>query len=483
MSSEHFDIIIVGAGLAGVGAGVHLQQRLPHKSYLILEGRDAMGGTWDQFRYPGVRSDSDMFTLGYAFRPWAEERAIAEGASILRYINDTARDYGVDRRIRFKHRVTRAAWSSRDAQWTVETEHDGAVKRFTCAFLLMCAGYYDFAQGYQPDFAGMDRFKGEVIHPQHWPERLDYAGKRVVVIGSGATAVNIVPVMADKAAHVVMLQRSPTYMISLPLIDPFANYLRRVLPRQAASHISRFMRLVVSQSFFQLARAFPNAIRKRLLQRIEAQLGPEAVAAHFTPRYNPWRQRLCLTPNNELFAALRAGKASVVTDEIETFTETGLKLKSGAELPADIIVTATGLNLRMLGGAAISVDGRAVSPSALHTYKGAMFSDLPNLIAVFGYTNASWTLRAELICEYACRLIRYMDRRGFISATPRLNGPYENRPFVDFSSGYFQRAAAILPKQTTKAPWRLNQNYLRDIFDLRHGRINDGAIEFGAAEQ
>jgi monooxygenase len=454
MSGEHFDIIIVGAGLSGVGAGVHLQRRLPSKRYVILEGRDAMGGTWDQFRYPGVRSDSDMFTLGYAFRPWAEDRAIAEGASILNYVRETARAHDLEQRIRFSHRVVRAAWSSRDALWTVEAEHAGGVARFTCAFLLMCAGYYDFDEGYRPDFEGLDRFNGALVHPQHWPEHLDYAGKRVVVIGSGATAINIVPALAEQARHVTMVQRSPTYVISLPLVDPFANWLRRVLPRTVASHVNRFMRLAVSQTFFKLARAYPNAIRRSLLRRVERQLGPDMTAAHFTPRYNPWEQRLCLTPNNELFAAIRSGKASVVTGAVENIIEHGVKLKSGEEIPADILVTATGLKLRLFGGAALSVDSRRIEPGASHSYRGVMVSDAPNLAVVFGYTHASWTLRAELICDFVCRLLHYMDLHGFASATPRLTGPHEDRPFVDFSSGYFQQGAVAFQSKLFPRPHR-----------------------------
>lgn len=481
MSSAHFDVVIVGAGLSGVAAAAHLQKRCPGKSYVILEGRAAMGGTWDQFRYPGVRSDSDMFTLGYSFKPWEQTRAIAEGEAILAYVQDAARDIGAERHMRFNHRVTRAAWDSRAARWSVEAEEAGEVRRFTCSFLLMCAGYYDFDEGYLPAFADAERFEGPLIHPQHWPRDLDYAGKRVAVIGSGATAINVAPVLAEKAAHVTLLQRSPTYLISMPLVDPTANRLRRMLPRTLASRLNRFIRVSVTQGFFSLARAFPDMVRRTLLRRVERQLGPEAVAAHFTPRYNPWEQRLCMTPNNQLFAALRAGGVSIVTDEIERFEARGVRLKSGGVIEADMIVAATGLNLRMLGGAKISVDGRAIQSGEMHTYKGAMFADVPNFASVFGYTNASWTLRAELICEYVCRLITYMDAHGYVSAAPRLRGSHRDEPFVDFSSGYFQRAASILPKQTGKAPWRISQNYMRDVASLRYGRINDGAIEFTRA--
>ncbi|MGH6950972.1 MAG: flavin-containing monooxygenase [Vitreimonas sp.] len=482
MQHEHFDVLIVGAGLSGIGAGYHLQKRCPGKSYVILENRDAIGGTWDLFRYPGIRSDSDMYTLGYAFKPWTQQKAIADGPAIWNYVNETAREYGVDRHIRFRHRVVRCSWSSEEALWTVEAEHAGAVKRFTANFMLMCAGYYNYEQGYVPEFKGVERFKGPLIQPQHWPEHLDYSGKRVVVIGSGATAVTLVPAMTDKAAHVTMLQRSPTYMVSLPAVDPFANWLRRRLPETWAYNINRGIRVFFQQFFFRLARARPKATAKRLLGRVREQLDEATVAQHFTPHYNPWEQRLCLVPDNDMFIAVREGKASVVTDHIDTFTENGIKLVSGRELDADIIVMATGLNLQLMGGAEVIVDDAKINTGEHYTYKGAMLSDVPNLVFVFGYTNASWTLRADLILEYACRMINYLDEYDLASATPRVGeAEIESRPFADFSSGYFQRAKHILPKQTATAPWKQSQSYAHDLMDLRHGLIEDGVMDFRRA--
>lgn len=484
MSSEHFDVIVVGAGLSGVGAGYHLQKHCPDKSYVILEGRAAIGGTWDLFRYPGIRSDSDMFTLGYAFKPWREQKAIADGPSIRKYVNETAREYGIDQKIRFKHQVKRASWSSQDERWTVEAEHDGQLRRFTAKFVLMCAGYYRYDQGYLPDWQGMESFKGQIVHPQHWPEDLDYGGKRVVVIGSGATAVTLVPAMTDNAAHVIMLQRSPTYMISQPAEDKLANWMARRLPAGLAYDLTRFRKIIMQQLFFRLARSRPGKTRERLLALIREQLGPDFdMETHFTPSYNPWEQRLCLVPDNDMFLAMKEGKASVVTDHIERFTEKGLKLKSGRELEADIVVTATGLSLQMLGGADVFVDGEKIETGETHAYKGTMLSDVPNLVFVFGYTNASWTLRADLILEYACRLINYLDDYGLASATPRFDpAGYEDRPFVDFSSGYFQRVAHLLPKQTSRAPWRQNQSYAHDLMDLRYGVLEDGVLEFKRAK-
>lgn len=480
LQAEHFDVLVVGAGLSGVGAGVHLSDHCPDKSYVILEGREAIGGTWDLFRYPGIRSDSDMYTLGYSFKPWTEQKSIADGPAIWKYVNETADEYGIRQHIRFKHRVRRCAWSSEDARWTVEAEHEGAQKRFTANFVLMCAGYYKYEHGYMPEFKGMDRFNGPIIQPQLWPEDLDYGGKRVVIIGSGATAVTLVPAMTDKAAHVTMLQRTPTYMISMPAVDKLGQFLRRTFPAQLAYDINRGIRTFFQQFFFRFARNRPEAFKKRIMKPIEAQLDRETIEKHFTPPYKPWEQRLCLVPDNDLFDAIKAGKASVVTDHIEEFTETGVKLKSGQLLEADIIVAATGLVLQTFGGAEVCVDGRKIDTGKSYTYKGAMFSDVPNLISVFGYTNASWTLRADLILEYACRLINYLDSYGLASATPRLKGPIEDRPFVDFSSGYFQRAAHILPKQTTRAPWKQRQSYFHDIMDLRYGGIEDGELEFRA---
>ncbi len=480
MSSEHFDVVVVGAGISGVGAGYFLQKNCPGKSYVILENRADMGGTWDLFRYPGIRSDSDMFTLGYSFKPWTEEKAIADGPSIWKYVHETAAEYGIDKHIRFKHRVVRASWSSGDARWTIDAEHEGVTNRFTCNFFHVCAGYYNYEEGYLPTWEGTAAFKGTIIHPQHWPEGLDYTGKRVVVIGSGATAVTLVPAMTDKAAHVTMLQRSPTYMVSLPAEDKLANWGRRNLPKQFAYDLTRLRKILFQQFFFRLARNRPAKTRERLLALVREQLGPDYdMETHFTPSYNPWEQRLCLVPDNDMFIAIREGKASVETDQIERFTEKGLKLKSGKELEADIVVTATGLNLRLLGGAEVIVDGAKVDPGKRYTYKGAMLSDVPNMAFVFGYTNASWTLRADLINEYVCRLINYMDEYGLGSATPRVGeGPHEDRPFADFSSGYFQRAAHLLPKQMSTAPWKQNQSYAHDLMDLRFGQIEDGVLEF-----
>ena len=479
MSTEHFDVVVVGAGISGIGAGYFLQRDCPNKSYVILENRADMGGTWDLFRYPGIRSDSDMFTLGYAFKPWTEEKAIADGPSIWKYVHETAAEYGIDKHIRFKHRVVGASWSSADQVWTVDVENDGVPTRFTCNFFHICAGYYNYEEGFLPKWEGTDSFKGQIIHPQHWPEDLDYTGKRVVVIGSGATAVTLVPSMADKAAHVTMLQRTPTYMVSMPAEDALANWGRKNLPRQLAYDMTRFRKIIFQQIFFRLARNRPAKTRERLLGLIREQLGPDYdMETHFTPPYNPWEQRLCLVPDNDMFLAIKSGKASIETDHIERFTEKGLKLKSGKELEADIIITATGLNLRMLGGAEISVDGKKVEVGKSYTYKGAMLSDVPNMAFVFGYTNASWTLRADLINEYICRLINYLDMYGLASATPRVDdGPRVDVPFADFSSGYFARAEHLLPKQMTKAPWKQNQSYMHDMMDLRFGQIEDGVLE------
>jgi cation diffusion facilitator CzcD-associated flavoprotein CzcO len=441
-----------------------------------------MGGTWDLFRYPGIRSDSDMYTLGYSFKPWEEAKAIADGPSILKYIRDTASEYGIDRRIRYGHRVRRASWSTPDARWTVEAERGSARApvTITCSFLFVCGGYYKYSAGYTPEFPGTERFRGRIVHPQKWTEDIDYAGKRVVVIGSGATAVTLVPEMAKTAAHVTMLQRSPTYVVARPAEDGMANWLRRHFPAMFAYVVTRWKKVLLQQYFFNLCRRKPAYAKKLILGGVRAYLGKDYdVATHFTPSYNPWEQRMCLVPDADLFLAIRRRKASVVTDQIETFTEKGIRLKSGAELEADLIVTATGLSLEVLSGIELSVDGARIEPPKTFNYKGLMYSGVPNLASSFGYTNASWTLKCDLTCEYVCRLLNYMKKHGYAQCTPRLNDPtVTEQPWVDFSSGYIQRSLHLFPKQGSKTPWKLHQNYARDIMTLRFGRIDDGVMEF-----
>ncbi len=479
-ATEHLDVLIVGAGLSGIGAAWHLQKNCPGKRYAILEGRAASGGTWDLFRYPGVRSDSDMYTLGYRFRPWKDAKAIADGPSILSYIREVASDHGIDRQIRYGHRVVGASWSTPDARWTVEIEHGGERLFLSCSFLWMCSGYYRYEAGYLPEFPGIDGFKGRVVHPQHWPQDLDYAGKKVVVIGSGATAVTVVPSMAETAEHVTMLQRSPTYVVARPAQDPIANKLRRRLPLKLAYMLTRWKNVLLGMYFYQLCKRKPEKVKSLIVGGVRQMLGPDYdVAKHFTPKYNPWDQRLCLVPDADLFRAIRKKKASVVTDPIETFTEKGIRLKSGAELEADVVVTATGLVVQPLGGAKLVVDGKPVKPSDTMIYKGMMYSDVPNLASIFGYTNASWTLKADLVCEYVCRLLNYMDRKGFTKAVPHNSDPtLTEEPWVNFSSGYIQRALPHQPKQGSKRPWKLYQNYVLDLLTLRHGSLRDKAMVF-----
>ncbi len=486
MEPTHYDVIIVGAGLSGVGAAHHLQTQCPGKTYLILEGREAIGGTWDLFRYPGIRSDSDMYTLGYAFRPWKEAKAIADGPSILNYIRETAREGDIERHIRFGHKVTRADWSSAAASWTLQVERDGAPApaRLTCGFLFTCTGYYDYSGGYMPDFPDVEGFGGRVIHAQSWPEDLDYAGKRVVVIGSGATAVTLVPALAETAAHVTMLQRTPTYVVSRPAQDPVADRLRARLPTKLAYGLIRWKNVLESMLFYNIARKRPSQTKARILGWVRDQLGPDYdVASHFTPPYNPWDQRVCLVPDADLFTALRGGKAEVVTDHIERFTPKGLRLKSGRMLEADIVVAATGLRLQLLGGVEISVDGAALTLSQSMSYKGALYSDVPNLASCFGYTNASWTLKCDLTCDYVCRLLNYMDQRGYAFAVPRRSDPTViDEPMLSFTSGYVQRSIQNFPKQGSKAPWKLRQNYALDLLDLKFSKLDDGSLQFHRPE-
>jgi monooxygenase len=482
MTTDHVDVLIVGAGLSGINAAYHLQTRCPARRYTILEGRDAIGGTWDLFRFPGVRSDSDMHTLGYAFRPWREAKAIADGPAILKYIRETAQEYGIDRKILFGHQVRCATWSSADATWTVEAERGPGkqIVRFTCNFLYMCSGYYDYASGYTPEWPGAERFAGRVVHPQKWPGDLDYSNKQVVVIGSGATAVTLVPAMAQQAAHVTMLQRSPTYIVATPSEDATTNWLRQHLPARLAHRIARWRSILFSIYFYSIARRRPDFTKQAILGLVRKELGPEYdVDTHFAPRYNPWDQRLCLVPDADLFAAIRSGKVSVVTDHIATFTETGIRLRSGQELTADIIVTATGLTLKLMSGVQLVVDGVPVDLSQTMSYKGMMYSDIPNLASAMGYTNASWTLKCELTAQYVCRLLNYMDRHGYRQCTPRRqDASIAEKPVLDLTSGYVQRALDSLPRQGARKPWKMYQNYLHDLLSMRFSRVKDGTMEF-----
>ena len=473
---EPFDILIVGAGLSGIGAAAHLQAGCPDKSYLILEAREAIGGTWDLFRYPGIRSDSDMYTLGYAFKPWTSAKAIADGPAIRAYVREAAAERGIDRHIRFGHRVIAADWSPADSVWRVEAESAGGRSTFTCRFLVMAAGYYDYDEGHRPRWPGEEDFAGPIIHPQFWPKDLDYAGKRVAVIGSGATAVTLVPELAKQAAQVTMVQRSPSYIVSRPTVDFIAEWLKRWLPAGAAYAATRWKNVALTWLFYRLARGGPERMARKLIDLARRDIGERFDAADFTPPYKPWDQRLCLVPDGDLFAAIRDGRASIATGEIERITDTGIRLATGAEIAAEIIVAATGLKVVPYGRMAVSVGGVPSDLSRAMVYKGMMLSDVPNLMFIFGYTNASWTLKADLSCDYLVRLLKRMDAAGATVAVARRDANVAERPFLDFTSGYVQRALPLLPKQGERRPWRLYQNYLLDLMTLRFGRIEDGTL-------
>lgn len=488
MPPEHFDVLILGAGLSGIDAAWHLQRYAAGKRFAILEARDRIGGTWDLFRYPGIRSDSDMLTMGYAFRPWTDANAIADGHLIRTYIEDTAREAGIESKIRFRHRVVSLRWSSAQSRWEVEAirrdaaGHEETV-RFHAGFVASCAGYYRYSAGYDPGFAGRDRFRGTIVHPQHWPEGLEISEKRVIVIGSGATAVTLVPALAKSAAHVTMLQRTPTWIVSRPPQDPIANALRRILPESLAFRISRWKNTILQQILYRLSRRHPERMKRLLIDQARAHLGPNVdVEKHFTPDYAPWEQRLCLVPNGDLFRAIREERASVETDTIETFTEKGILLGSGRELEADLIVTATGLVLEQFGGAEVVVDGERVDFSKRLTYRGVMFEDVPNLVSVFGYINASWTLKADLVCQFLCRLLRRMDERGMSQATPRnLRGVEPVAPWIEgFSPGYVLRSIDEWPKQGASDPWRSRQSFFDDWKALRFGALDDPELELSS---
>ena len=488
-NAQHLDVVIVGAGVSGIGAACHLRRKCRGKSFTILESRDAIGGTWDLFRYPGIRSDSDMHTFGYNFKPWRNPKSIADGPSICAYVQEAAQEHGVLPKIRFRHRLLSASWSTDRALWTLEAElgESGERASFTCRFLFMCSGYYSYEQGYLPEFPGIERFQGPVIHPQKWPEELDYAGKRVAVIGSGATAMTLVPAMAETAAKVTMIQRSPTYVISRPAKDAIANWLRRWLPEKVAYAITRWKNVRWQQYVYQRTRVAPESVKAKLLGLVRKHLGPDYdVDKHFTPTYYPWDQRLCLIPDADLFNAIKRDRAAVVTDGIEGITANGVKLKSGQEVKADILVTATGLNLAMLGGVEFSVDGKPVHFPDTVNYKGMMFSEVPNMANVFGYVNASWTLRADITCEYVCRLLNHMERKGLRQCTARLrkeDQDMEMRPWiVGFTPGYMARAMHLFPKQGDRDPWRNTQNYPLDRKMARRGPLEDGALTFSNPE-
>ncbi len=480
--NKKIDVLVVGAGISGIGAGYHLQKKCPETSFLILEGRENIGGTWDLFKYPGVRSDSDMYTLGYNFKPWKEQEAIADAPSILKYLNETVEEFNLKSKIRFGKYVKKARWSSDSNQWTVDIEDKktGKFSQILCSFIFMCSGYYSYKEGYTPHFEGKENFKGDIIHPQKWDTSFDYSNKKIVVIGSGATAVTIVPEMAKTAKHVTMLQRSPTYVVAAPEKDNLANKLRKYLPLKFTYWLIRWRNILRQQYYFRLCKKYPKGVKNAIIREVKKKLGNDFdVKTHFTPKYNPWDQRMCLVPDGDLFEQINQGKASVVTDNIKNFTENGLLLKSGKELKADVIITATGLNLEMLSTVEFFIDNKSVDISKTVTYKGMMYSGIPNLASTFGYTNASWTLGADLTSEYVCRVINHMKRNNYDVVCPKPNIGIEADPdYLNLTSGYIKRSLNIFPKQGKKAPWRNNQNYLIDIFQMKYGRIDDGEISF-----
>ena len=472
-----YDVLIIGAGLSGIGAAHHLQSKCPSHKFAILEARGSMGGTWDLFKYPGIRSDSDMYTLGYSFKPWKDEKAIADGPSILKYIKETAADGDIEKLIKYDHKVTNASWSSTDACWTINCGERGS--SFTCKFLFMCSGYYSYDQGHMPDFEGADKFGGVLVHPQKWTSDIDYTDKKVVVIGSGATAVTLVPEMAKKAAEVTMLQRSPSYVISTPQEDKIANGLRKILPSKVSYVITRWKNILLSITLYKVSRKWPAFMKGLIKKGVKEQL-PEGydVKKHFTPKYDPWDERLCMVPDNDLFESISSGKSKVVTDHIDRFTSDGILLKSGEELKADVVVSATGLKLQFFGGMGLEVDGEIVQPADMYCYRGMMFSQLPNVASAFGYTNASWTLKCDLTCEYVCRLLNHMKKKNLDVVVPVTPQGIEKEPLLDFTSGYVQRSITELPKQGGQKPWKLYQNYILDIFNFRYSSFKDDALKF-----
>ncbi len=476
-----YDVIVVGAGLSGIGAAYHLQKECPNKTFTVLEGREAIGGTWDLFKYPGIRSDSDMYTLGFPFNPWKNPKAIADGTSILQYIKDTAAKFGIDKKIQFNHKVVDASWSDAEKMWTLKIAPHKGVKHelLKCKFLTMCSGYYDYDKGYTPDFPGIENFSGKVVHPQKWTADIDYENKNVVIIGSGATAVTLVPEMAKKAAKVTMLQRSPTYILSMPSIDKAAEFLKKILPEKTAYAVIRWKNILLSIFLYNASRKFPGRIRKFIQKGIKKQLGKDYDIKHFDPKYNPWDQRLCLVPDSDLFQSIKKGKAEIVTDSIEKFTATGILLKSGKELTADLIVTATGLKVQLLGGMTVHINGELGDTAKTHAYRGVMFSNVPNFAFTVGYTNASWTLKCDLSCQFVTKVLNYMDAHKYEVCVPRFDSnAFDSEPLLDFNAGYVLRALDVLPKQGSKHPWKVYQNYVRDVMALKWSGVDDKYLEY-----
>ena len=479
--SEVYDVIIVGAGLSGIGAAYHIQTDCADKNYLVLEGRSTLGGTWDLFQYPGIRSDSDMYTLGFPFNPWKNPKAIADGPSILQYIKDTAAKFGIDKKIQYNHKVTDASWSDEEKLWTLKISPNQNVQQveLKCKFLIMCSGYYDYDNGYTPEFAGSENFLGQLIHPQKWTSDIKYENKKVVIIGSGATAVTLVPELAKKAANVTMLQRSPTFVVTMPSVDKVAEFLKKIFPAKVAHHLARWKNILLSIVFYDASRKWPNAVRKLIKKGVQKELGKEYDLKHFDPKYNPWDQRLCLVPDSDLFKTIKSGKAKIVTDIIERFTPKGILLKSGNELEADLIVTATGLMLQLLGGMTMHMNGVLAKPNETHCYRGVMFSEVPNFAFTVGYTNASWTLKCDLSCQFVTKVLNYMHKNNYSTCTPRFDSAtFSSEPLLDFNAGYILRAVDTLPKQGSKHPWKVYQNYVRDLFSLKFETVNDKYLEY-----
>ena len=486
-SQSHFNVVVVGAGISGIGAGYHLQKQCPNKSFVILEGRERFGGTWDLFRYPGIRSDSDMHTMGYRFKPWIDEKFIADGSSILNYLEETIDENNLGNKIRYQHKVLTSSWSSSTSKWTLEVKNltSGITESFTCNFLMMCGGYYNYDEGYSPHFENQEQFNGLIIHPQKWPDNLDYKNKKVVVIGSGATAVTIIPAMADQVEHITMLQRSPTYFMSAPDKDMIGNFFKKIFPQKTAYFLTRWKNILMGNYFYKQCVKNPEKVKEMLINGVRAHLGEDYdIDTHFTPKYKPWDERLCFVPNADMFEAMKSGKASVVTDHIDQFTETGIKLKSGEELTADIIIKATGLNLQFLNGIDVKVDNSQVNISEKLAYKGRMFNDIPNLACSFGYARASWTLGADLSSEYVCKLLNYMDKHGYDYCSPVIGKEVrEEGTYLNLSSGYVKRAIDRMPKQGSREPWKGNQSYLSDVTELRWGSITNDDLHFKTANQ